>query len=150
MKVEQQNMALNILLADDDIDDRFFFEKALTEIPIATQLKTVGNGEQLMEYLEKHSANMPDVLFLDLSMPRKTGFECLIEIKENKLFENLYVVMFTTSFTQGIDFEQNLITTLSGMGAQDYIRKPRDFEQIKHVVHAALLKAIDEGALRVN
>ena len=150
MKVEQQNMALNILLADDDIDDRFFFEKALTEIPIATRLKTVGNGEQLMEYLEKHSANMPDVLFLDLSMPRKTGFECLIEIKENKLFENLYVVMFTTSFTQGIDFEQNLITTLSRMGAQDYIRKPGDFEEIKHVVHAALLRVIDALALPVN
>ena len=150
MKVEQQNIALNILLADDDIDDRFFFEKALTEIPIATQLKTVGNGEQLMEYLEKHSANMPDVLFLDLSMPRKTGFECLIEIKENKLFQNLYVIMFTTSFTQGIDFEQNLINTLSSMGAQDYIRKPGDFEQIKHVVHTALLKVIDALALPVN
>src|SRR6187551_2672130 len=98
MKVEQQNIALNILLADDDIDDRFFFEKALTEIPIATQLKTVGNGEELMEYLEKNPTNLPDILFLDLSMPRKTGFECLIEIREDKLFEKLYVVMFTTSF----------------------------------------------------
>jgi CheY-like chemotaxis protein len=150
MKEEQQNMTLNILLADDDIDDRFFFEKALTEIPIVTQLKTVNNGEQLMEYLEKHAANMPDILFLDLSMPRKTGFECLIEIKENKLFENLYVVMFTTSFTRGIDFEQNLINTLSRMGAQDYIRKPADFEQYKQVVHNALVKVIDMHGLAVN
>jgi len=142
MKVEQQNIPLNILLADDDIDDRFFFEKALAEIPVATQLETVGDGEELMEYLEKNTANMPDVLFLDLSMPRKTGFECLIEIKENVLYENLYVVMFTTSFTRGIDFEQNLIKTLSRMGAQDYIRKPGDFEQVKHVIHEALTKRL--------
>ena len=77
---------MNILLADDDADDCFFFEKALREIPMATQLTTVNDGERLMDHLSKNMEQLPDVLFLDLNMPRKSGFECLTEITENIYF----------------------------------------------------------------
>lgn len=144
MKDILQNIPLNILLADDDIDDRFFFDKALHEIPIASTLKTVNNGEQLMEWLDANKAQLPDVLFLDLSMPRKTGFECLAEIKENESLKALPVIMFTTSFTRGIELEDNLKKTLVRMGAQDYIRKPGDFEEYKLVVQQALTSLIEK------
>jgi len=147
MIANQQHPSLNILLADDDIDDRFFFDKALQEIPLATSLSTVNNGEQLMNYLVENYGNLPDVLFLDLSMPRKTGFECLAEIKENALLKELPVIKFTTSFTRGIDFEENLINTLSRMGAQDYIRKPADFDDLKQVIQRALTGVIEKIAL---
>lgn len=147
MKNNQQYAPLHILLADDDIDDRFFFDKALQEIPIATELVTVYNGEQLMLYLEENSENLPDLLFLDLSMPRKTGFECLSEIKENNRFKDLPVVMFTTSFTRGIDLEDNLKTTLSRMGAMDYIRKPGDFEELKQVIHQTIIAVLGKEHL---
>ena len=65
---------MKILLADDDLDDLFFFKKALSEIPIETELTTAHDGEELMAYLTENSDHLPDVLFLDLSMPRKTGF----------------------------------------------------------------------------
>ena len=107
MKVNQQQVPLNILLADDDLDDRSFFEKALEEIPIATKLVMVYNGEQLMDHLDNKANLIPDILFLDLSMPRKTGFECLVEIKENKRLKDIPVIMFTTSFTKTI-FPVNL------------------------------------------
>ena len=81
---------------------------------------------------------MPDVLFLDLSMPRKTGFECLSEIKENEKLKSLTVIMFTTSFTRGLDLEENLRNTLLRMGAADYIRKPAGFEELKMVIQQAL------------
>ena len=144
MKINQQGTPLNILLADDDTDDRSFFDKALKEIPIASVLVTVNNGEQLMEYLIENADKLPDVLFLDLSMPRKTGFECLAEIKENEKLKSLPVVMYTTSYTRSIDFEDNLKNTLNRMGAQDYIRKPADFEVLKQVIHEALIKLIEE------
>ena len=144
MKVNQQGTPLNILLADDDIDDRFFFDKALKEIPIASVLVTVNNGEQLMEYLIENADKLPDVLFLDLSMPRKTGFECLAEIKENIKLKDLPVVMFTTSFTRGIDFEDNLKNTLFRMGAQDFIRKPGHFEELKQVIQQALIRLTEK------
>jgi len=139
MNDKPQHDALNILLADDDTDDRNFFEKALKEIPIATRLTTVRDGEDLMNYLLKNSMDLPDVLFLDLSMPRKTGYECLLEIKEDKKLENLTVIIFTTSFTKGNELEMLLKKTLSGMGAEVYIRKPSGFEHYKHTIQNVLI-----------
>ena len=138
MEANQQVATINILLADDDMDDRFFFDKALKEIPMASQLITVNNGEQLMEHLTTHTGPLPDILFLDLSMPRKTGFECLSEIKENEKLKGITVIMLTTSFTRGLDLEDNLRKTLIRMGATDYIRKPVAFDELKQSIKQAL------------
>ncbi len=143
--MNQPHTPLNILLADDDIDDRFFFDKALKEIKVASNLVTVSNGELLMKYLTERLLQLPDILFLDLSMPRKTGFECLAEIKENDQLKDLPVIIFTTSFTRGIDFEDNLKKTFSKMGAEGYIRKPGDFEELKEVIHQTLLKMMNRN-----
>ena len=129
---------LHILLADDDIDDRSFFDKALREIPIANHLTTVNDGEQLMNYLIENSEHLPDVLFLDLSMPRKTGFECLSEIKENEKLKDLPVIIFSTSFPRDINYEQGLIDLLYQIGAQEYIRKPSQFSQFKTIIQQSL------------
>ena len=147
MKINQQRAPLNILLADDDIDDRFFFDKALMEISIPSRLTTVYNGEQLMNYLLENTAQLPDILFLDLSMPRKTGFECLAEIKENTRLKDLPVVMFTTSFTRGMDFEETLRNTLCRMGALDYVRKPGDFNELKQVIQQTLTAFMEKEQL---
>ncbi len=144
MKSNQPQIPFNILLADDDMDDRLFFAKALKEITVFTNLVTVNNGDELMDYLFKNETQLPHVLFLDLSMPRKTGFECLAEIKENYNLKKLPVVMYTTSYTKSIDFEDNLKSTLHRMGAQNYIRKPGDFKVLKQVIHEALIKVIQE------
>jgi CheY-like chemotaxis protein len=143
MKPEQQHAPLNILLADDDKDDCFFFDKALKKIPIATHLTIVHDGEQLINYLSENSGNLPDVLFLDLSMPRKTGFECLAEIKQNKKLKNIPVVMFSTSYERDAHYEQNMINMCYKIGAHDYIRKPGNFSQLKHTLHNALATAIE-------
>lgn len=86
--------ALNILLVDDDKDDRFFFARALKALSIPTILVTISDGEQLMSYLSKNSEQLPDVLFLDLNMPRKNGNECLSEIKLNKKIKQLPVILY--------------------------------------------------------
>jgi CheY-like chemotaxis protein len=144
MKPELEHTTLNILLADDDTDDRFFFEQALKEIPIANHLTSVHDGDQLMNNLFANSEHLPDVLFLDLSMPRKTGFECLSEIKEHKILKDLHVVMFSTSFPRDLDYERDMIKMLYEIGAQDYIRKPSDFTELKQVIQKALIKAIEK------
>ena len=139
---------LNILLADDDTDDCFFFEKALREISIPTQLTTVNDGERLMDYLSKNSEQLPDVLFLDLNMPRKSGFECLTEIVENIQLKEIPVVMFSTSYTLDPNYEQSMIDVLFKMGAQDYIRKPGDFAKLKELIQQSLTKLIEKNQLR--
>jgi CheY-like chemotaxis protein len=137
---------LNVLLADDDIDDCSFFDKALREIPVATNLTIVHDGEQLLNYLLENSDNLPEVLFLDLSMPRKNGFECLHDIKENKELKDIFVVMFSTSFPQNIYYEETMINMLLKIGANDYIRKSGDFAQLKQIIHNILIRVAENSS----
>lgn len=129
---------LNILYAEDDLEDRKFFEKVLSEIPIPINHKIVKNGEVLMKYLHTTQDPLPDLLFLDLSMPLKTGFECLAEIKDNDKLKDIKVVMLTASFTRGTELEDILRSTLTGMGALDYIRKTNNKEQFKGVIQQTI------------
>jgi CheY-like chemotaxis protein len=146
---EQQQIPLNILLADDDADDRSFFEKALKEIPIDTRLATVNDGEQLMDYLSKNSDQLPDVLFLDLSMPRKGGFECLTEMKDDSKLKDISIVMFSTSYTQDFNYELSMIKVLYKLGVQDYIRKPGSIAELKKLIFHSLCKVIKESRLNL-
>src|ERR1035437_5387665 len=123
---------LNILLADDDTDDCIFFKEALGELLLSTNLTTVNDGEQLMKLLTNETNVLPDVLFLDLNMPRKNGFECLTEIKLSKKLKQLPVIVFSTSF------EQEVVNQLYKNGAQYFIRKPSEFSQFKKIIEQTL------------
>lgn len=120
---------LNIILADDDMDDCIFFKEAVVELLPLTKLKVVHDGEQLMLQLTNE---LPDVLFLDINMPRKNGFECLSEIKHNEKLKKLPVIMFSTSF------EQEVVNQLYQNGAQYFIRKPSEFSQFKKIIQLTL------------
>ena len=144
---------LHILLADDDIDDCVFFEKALLALPVSSYLTTVRDGEQLMNYLDKNSESLPYVLFLDINMPRKSGFECLTEIMEDIKLKDLPVVMFSTSYPRDMTYERDMMNLLFKIGAHDYIRKPGDFEQLKQLIHNALIMVTEKRAIdgqRIN
>ena len=123
---------LKILLADDDIDDCIFFKEALVELLLSTHLTTVNDGEQLMQLLTNETNVLPHVLFLDLNMPRKNGFECLTEIKLSKKLKQLPVIVFSTSF------EQEVVNQLYKNGAQYFIRKPSEFSQFKNIIQLSL------------
>ena len=123
---------INIVLADDDIDDCNFFKEALDELPVSAHLTTVHDGEKLMQLLTKNANPLPDVLFLDLNMPRKNGFDCLVEIKRNANLKSLPVIIFSTSF------EQEVANLLYKNGAQHYIRKPSHFSQLKNIIYHTL------------
>lgn len=131
---------LQLLLADDDSDDCFLFEEALSEIEVPTHLTTVTNGEQLMHLLTKTTDELPYVLFLDLNMPRKNGFQCLDEIKKNEKLKNLPVVIFSTSF------QEHIADQLYKSGAQHYICKPNNFAQLKKVIHQVLTLPVGKAA----
>jgi DNA-binding NarL/FixJ family response regulator len=145
-------MPVNILLADDDLEDQIFFENALSEIPISTKLTTFRNGEELMNYLISNASNTSsnDILFLDLSMPLKTGFECLVEIKENAELKEMQVVMLSCSFTKTIDFEPSMIKTLTKIGADGFIRKLESFEQLKNIIETTLNTHIIKNNVQVQ
>ncbi len=133
---------LNILLADDDQDDCQFFKTAVQELLPSTNLKAVHDGEQLMKYLTAETNALPHVLFLDLNMPRKNGFECLSEIKQNEKLKNLPVIMFSTSF------EQEVVNQLYQNGAQYFIRKPSEFSKFKKIIQQTLTIIAKENILQ--
>jgi len=121
-----------ILLADDDEDDCFLFQEALQEITLPTRLTTVRDGEQLMHALSK--SETPDVLFLDLNMPRKDGLQCLIEIRQQEKYKKLPVIIFSTSN------QPDAVDKLHQAGAQYYIRKPSNFEHYRKVISQAMVR----------
>lgn len=123
---------LNILYADDDIDDCNFFKAAVETLPISAHLTTVNDGEELMNYLSENAEHLPHVLFLDINMPRKNGYECLSEIKHNEKLKDLPVVMFSTLNSQ------DKVSILFKTGADIYIHKPGNFAQLVQVIHHAI------------
>jgi CheY-like chemotaxis protein len=133
---------LNILLADDDTDDCLFFEKALRELPVPTYFAAVHDGEQLMDCLNnavtENVSQLPDVLFLDLNMPRKNGFECLSDMKQNIKLKDIPVVIFSTSHPQNLNYDKDMVNMLLKYGAVDFIRKPDGLEQLKLLIQQAL------------
>ena len=114
MKRVPELTVINILLADDDVDDCLFFEKVLKEISIKTNLSIVNDGEQVVAYLLKNMAKLPDVIFLDLNMPRKNGFECLSIIKvRTRLMDCLSSVKFSDFRIKSSAPSSNNIFTIS-------------------------------------
>jgi CheY-like chemotaxis protein len=122
-----------LLLADDDQDDCMFFRDALEELPVSANLTTVCDGVELMALLWEVKTDFPDVLFLDLNMPRKSGFECLSEISKMEHLSKLPIVVFSTS----LDMQH--LDTLYNQGAHYYIQKPGDFAHLKKVIHETIL-----------
>jgi len=120
--------ALHILLADDDDDDRLLFRDAIEELKVKTVVTMVNDGVELMEYLNKPDIHLPNLIFLDLNMPRKSGMECLKEIRSNNKLKDLSIAIYSTSGMQK-DIEETFVK-----GANVYIKKPNDFEELKNIL----------------
>ncbi|MBC8005749.1 MAG: response regulator [Verrucomicrobia bacterium] len=119
------NDALYILLAEDDEDDRLFFKEALQEIKVKTIVDMVYDGSQLMNFLNQPGIRLPNVVFLDLNMPVKSGMECLVEIRKNTKLKDLAIAIYSTSASEE-DIEKAFVN-----GANVYIKKPNDFSLLK-------------------
>lgn len=119
---------LRIMLADDDEDDRLFFKEAFDEVKINHTITTFNDGVQLMDYLNNPDNVLPEIIFLDLNMPRKSGMECLREIRANDRLKHLSVAIYSTSSSEQ-DIEDTFVT-----GANVYIRKPNDFTVLKKIL----------------
>lgn len=116
------------MLADDDEDDRTFFVDAFSELRINTKVRTCSDGAELMDYLNDDSSVLPELLFLDINMPKKNGIECLEEIKADPRLKNISVAIYSTSSS-----DEHVEDTFV-KGANVYIKKPNDFNQLKKVL----------------
>ena len=117
-----------IVCADDDADDRMLIQDAFEEAGMEQSLRFVEDGEQLLDYLThrngftEKNAPHPDVILLDLNMPRKDGRETLGEIKRDPKLRGIPVVVFTTS--KAIED----VSRSYELGASGFITKPVTYE----------------------
>ena len=123
----------NIFLAEDDADDREFFEDALKEVTIPTELTVSNNGLELMSNLETLTQHPPPhVIFLDLNMPFKNGFQCLQEIRNTPKLKEIPIVIFSTTATD------DAVNKTYEYGANYYICKPSSFPLLVKAIETIL------------
>ena len=127
MKTDVNDPTIEILLVDDDPADVQLTREALEDSPVSTHLIMVGDGVEALAYLhgegEYANAFLPDLILLDLKMPKKHGLEVLAEIKANEILRRIPVIVLTTS-----DAPDDILQAYD-LQASCYITKPTDLDE---------------------
>ncbi|MFI5220465.1 MAG: response regulator [Bacteroidia bacterium] len=122
-----------VLLAEDDEDDCSLFEEAFSELNLSLELKMVRNGVELFQFLEKPGHQLPQLIFLDINMPLKNGFQCLGEMKQNNRLKQIPVIIYSTTY------HNNDVNHAYQNGAYYYVRKPNSFNELKKIIQKVLV-----------
>ena len=118
-----------MVLAEDSLEQCFFFERALKEVAPETVFAVVNDGDKLITLLESY---LPDLLFLDLSMPCKNGVECIKEIREQRAYDSMPIIVFSVSA------DDHAIQAAFGYGANMYMVKPGEYLLLKSILEDIL------------
>src|SRR5258706_3319398 len=128
---------VTIPLADDDGEDRAMTISALRERRVANDIRCVGDGEELVDYLfhrgryaNPEDAPTPGLILLDLNMPKKDGREVLAEIKADAILRSIPVVVLTTSKAE------EDVTRTYDLGVNSFITKPVTFDGLVRAMEA--------------
>ncbi|MES2629336.1 MAG: response regulator [Bacteroidota bacterium] len=111
------------MLVDDDQDDRFLFGEAMEMVDGTIHYVSSKSGKEAIEWLST-SANLPDLIFLDINMPEMTGWECLRQLKLNTETKQLPVIMYSTSS------HDRDIKLSKELGALTFCIKPDNFDDM--------------------
>lgn len=125
---QRENFNKIVYLADDDEDDRILFLEAVEELKLSVFVLQTVDGKELLDAL--HSAEqLPDIIFLDINMPFKNGFECLKEIRSAAGdLKRVKIIMFSTS-------SSSIHVKISyKLGADFYAVKPANFQGLKELL----------------
>ncbi|MDB5283924.1 MAG: hypothetical protein JWO06_2999 [Bacteroidota bacterium] len=120
-----------LLMVEDDADDIIFLQEALNDTGVAVHLETVIQGDIVFPYLEK-SVKLPDLIVLDLNLPKVGGKEILQQLKSTPIYKDINVIILTTSSSQ---VESDYCLSL---GAKKFITKPTTIEGYRKVVNDIL------------
>jgi chemotaxis family two-component system response regulator Rcp1 len=123
-----------VLIAEDNPTDVMIMREALEGAKVMVELHAVADGVEALEFLRRmgtyKAMPRPDLILLDLNMPRKNGHEVLAEVKGNLEFREIPVVMLTTSQAE------DDVAKAYANHVNCYIRKPVDFENFVQVVRS--------------
>jgi DNA-binding response OmpR family regulator len=121
-----------LLLIEDDPNDILLFEKAISRNPFGVELVVIRDGEKAISYLSGNGDTSgqpaPDLVLLDLKLPRKSGFEVLEWIKKHPVLHTVPVIILSSSKQT-----QDLKTAYS-LGANSYLVKPTGFSELNKLI----------------
>ena len=126
-----------IILAEDDADDADIFTDTLADIAKDVKVEVFSDGQMLLDALQ-NTTDFPDLIFLDLNMPIKNGFQCLEEIKKTELWKNVKVIILSTSSYP----EQ--IKRAYDLGADLYFTKSTSYVEFKDTLANCLKLNFDD------
>jgi CheY-like chemotaxis protein len=133
MTLQNTRVQKNIYLADDDDDDRVMFAEALFEIDSTAILTQALDGQQLMDILYKQPNPLPDIIFMDINMPKRDGLKCLEEIRnQHGNLKELFIIILSTSS------DPLVIDKAFNLGATFYAVKPSTFDDLKSFIKEVL------------
>lgn len=120
--------SIRLLIADDDLDDQLLIQHALEENDWVGDHLYFKNGEDLINYLNSHPPQEPTMIVLDLNMPKKNGWETIIEIKKNSQLQHIPVLFLTTS-----NSERDIIKSYQ-LGGNTFFTKPTHFGELTEII----------------
>ena len=126
--IDDESQPISVLLVEDDPGDVVLIEEAFEHNKVRNRLKIVGDGVEAMDYLRADGSERPDLVLLDLNLPRKDGREVLAEIKSDPALRSIPVVVLTTSKA-----EEDILRSYD-LHANAYVTKPVDFHRFIEVV----------------
>lgn len=121
---------MQILLVEDSVADIEMTLEALTDAKVANEVTVIRDGAAALAYLRAHRLDAPDLVILDLNLPRMTGHEVLAELQHDRDLRRIPVAVLTTSSA-----EADVVRTYD-LGANCFLTKPVDIEQFIQVVHS--------------
>ncbi|CAN5338358.1 hypothetical protein BH09BAC1_BH09BAC1_27920 [soil metagenome] len=121
-----------ILLIDDDLDDQELFLDALATVDAKTECLVANDGLEALNLLQDLLPAMPDLIFLDLNMPRMDGIKFLQEVKAIEGIKDIPVLVYSTS--------NQAQKQVGALGTVDYLVKPDNFNSLCEIITAALSK----------
>jgi CheY-like chemotaxis protein len=132
--LEGQSRPLHVLLVEDNPGDVRLMREALRNGGPSRKLNTVEDGEEALAYLRRQhpygAAPKPDLIFLDLNLPKKDGREVLLEIKQDESLRRIPVIVLTTS-----EAERDIFRVYD-LHANCYVKKPTDLDEYMEVIRA--------------
>ncbi len=114
-----------ILIIDDDLEDQEVFIEAVKEIDNAIVCLGFSEGEEALRLLKAEALEVPDLIFLDLNMPRFSGKECLVELKKIEKLQDVPIIIYSTS-TDKKDYDDT-----KQLGASYFLTKPYKFDELR-------------------
>jgi PleD family two-component response regulator len=133
-----------VILVDDDQDDCLLFEDAMHDIGMVSKLEVANHGEELFQILSSPYKYSPDIIFLDLNMPKMNGYECISKLRNSVELSKIPIVVFTTIN------QVEMIDWAYFNGADLFVLKPNSYVRLKETIRYVVNIDFHEESFRDN